>query len=120
MLRLTPVRGPRFRTNKWEHRADESSSSRKNSMANQCVYCNKRRIPTNMLVLGPDWIEFCEPCGVQNEASNRETGEVLTIKALFDRLVEERKTKPKEEVASSIEPGSLKDRFDQLFNQEEQ
>ena len=62
-------------------------------MANQCCYCNVRHIDTNMLVLGDNWIEFCEECGPLNTVTNRDTGETMTISAVFDRLNLEAETR---------------------------
>jgi len=58
-------------------------------MADHCGICDTRRPEggTNHLVLngGDLWIEFCAPCGEKTELTNPDTGEVITVKALFDR-----------------------------------
>jgi len=46
---------------------------------------------TNTLVLGSDWLEFCEPCGNKETLTNGETGEVKTLAEVFDLVREERK-----------------------------
>jgi translation initiation factor 2 beta subunit (eIF-2beta)/eIF-5 len=55
-------------------------------MANECCYCGERHIDTSMLILGENWIEFCEECGSKETVTNVETKETITIKQLFDRL----------------------------------
>jgi len=45
---------------------------------------------TNTLVLGGDWLEFCEPCGDKETLTNRETGEVKTVAEVFALVREER------------------------------
>ena len=56
-------------------------------MANQCCFCERRHIETDMLVLngGQTWIEFCPECGDKQTLTNAETGETITVKQLFDR-----------------------------------
>jgi hypothetical protein len=56
-------------------------------MANQCSFCERRHIETNMLVLngGEIWIEFCSDCGNEQKLTNAETGETVTVRELFDR-----------------------------------
>lgn len=39
-----------------------------------------------MLILGESWIEFCEECGLANTVTNKDTGEIISIAALFERL----------------------------------
>ena len=46
---------------------------------------------TNILVLGSDWLEFCEPCGNKETLTNGDTGEVKTLAEVFDLVREERK-----------------------------
>ena len=62
-------------------------------MADHCCICDTRRPEggTNHLVLngGELWIEFCGPCGETETLTNPDTGEVITVKALFDRPKEE-------------------------------
>ena len=55
-------------------------------MADQCSFCDKRRPAggTNMLVLGPHWIEFCQPCGEAEKLTNSVTGKVMTIREIFE------------------------------------
>jgi hypothetical protein len=45
---------------------------------------------TNILVLGSDWLEFCEPCGNKETLTNGDTGEVKTIAEVFALVREER------------------------------
>lgn len=58
-------------------------------MADHCQICDTRRPEggTNHLVLngGALWIEFCPPCGLTETLTNPETGEVITVQALFER-----------------------------------
>jgi hypothetical protein len=62
-------------------------------MADHCSFCDTRRPSggTNTLVLGGDWLEFCEPCGDKETLTNRETGEVKTLRSVLDLIREERK-----------------------------
>ena len=62
-------------------------------MADHCCFCDTRRPMggTNTLVLGSDWLEFCEPCGNKETLTNGETGEVKTLAEVFDLVREERK-----------------------------
>jgi hypothetical protein len=55
-------------------------------MADQCSFCDERRPAggTNMLILGPHWIEFCQPCGEVEELTNSVTGKVMTIREIFE------------------------------------
>jgi len=53
-------------------------------MSNKCGFC-ETKTETDMLVLGDQWLEFCSPCGEKETLTNRETGEVATIKAVFDK-----------------------------------
>jgi len=61
-------------------------------MPNRCTFCNTSRIPTNHLILGKDWIEFCESCGDSQMLSRIDEGnlETKTVKEVFDSLAEER------------------------------
>jgi hypothetical protein len=45
---------------------------------------------TNTLVLGSDWLEFCEPCGDKETLTNGETGEVKTLRYVFEMVKAER------------------------------
>ena len=58
-------------------------------MADHCGICDTRRPEggTNVLVLndGSFWLEFCEPCGKTETLTNQETGEEITVQALWDR-----------------------------------
>ena len=58
-------------------------------MANECSFCGQRHIETNMLVLGGDWLEFCQPCGERETVRNAETGEEIPVAALFRRIQRE-------------------------------
>jgi len=62
-------------------------------MADHCCFCDTRRPMggTNTLVLGSDWLEFCEPCGNKETLTNGDTGEVKTLAEVFDLVREERK-----------------------------
>ena len=52
-------------------------------MSDRCGFC-ETKTDTNMLVLGDQWLEFCSPCGETETLTNAETGEVASIKAVFD------------------------------------
>ena len=52
-------------------------------MSNRCTFC-ETETATDMLVLGSDWYEFCPPCGDWETLTNAETGEVATIRMVFD------------------------------------
>ena len=58
-------------------------------MANQCSFCEVRRIETNMMVLGSGdstlWVEFCAACGERNVLTN-EQGENWLVRELFDKI----------------------------------
>lgn len=62
-------------------------------MPNRCAFCEVTRPigGTNHLVLngGEIWIEFCPACGDKEELES-DTGEVITVSALFARLGEEK------------------------------
>ena len=62
-------------------------------MADHCCYCDVRRPEggTNHLVLngGKLWIEFCQECGETETLTNPDTGETITVQALFDRKDDE-------------------------------
>ena len=57
-------------------------------MADHCSFCDTRRPEggTNTLVLGDDWLEFCEPCGETETLTNGNTGEVKTLREVFDLI----------------------------------
>lgn len=65
-------------------------------MANHCGFCDTRRPTptesyphgTKMMVLGNDWMEFCESCGDSVMLTNGETGEEKTLAEVFDNLEE--------------------------------
>lgn len=61
-------------------------------MANYCSFCDTRRPEggTNTLVLGDDWLEFCEPCGEKETLTNRNTGEIKTLAEVFALTGDER------------------------------
>ena len=67
-------------------------------MANHCGFCDTRRPPategyeygTRMMVLGSDWVEFCQPCGKEVEVTNSETNETFTLHDLSESLKEKR------------------------------
>ena len=65
-------------------------------MANHCFFCDTRRPMggTNTLILGGDWLEFCEPCGDKETLTNRDTGEVKTVAEVFALVREEREEEP--------------------------
>ena len=60
-------------------------------MADHCVFCDTRRPQggTNTLILGSDWLEFCGPCGDSETLTNGKTGEVKTIREVYDLVKEE-------------------------------
>ncbi len=43
-----------------------------------------------MMVLGSDWVEFCQPCGKEVEVTNSETNETFTLHDLSESLKEKR------------------------------
>ena len=57
-------------------------------MADHCSFCDTRRPTggTKILVLngGEFWAEFCPACA-DSELTNGETGETVTVGALFER-----------------------------------
>ena len=55
-------------------------------MADHCTFCDTRRPSggTNHLILGDDWLEFCQPCGEKETLTNRDTGEVKSIVEVFE------------------------------------
>ena len=63
-------------------------------MTDHCSFCNTRRPEggTKTLVIGTDgdtqWLEFCGPCGESETLKNKDTGEEITVAALFDRSQE--------------------------------
>ena len=65
-------------------------------MADHCCFCDTRRPMggTNLLVLGDDWLEFCEPCGNKETLTNGERGDVKTLAEVFALLSEEREGEP--------------------------
>ena len=65
-------------------------------MADHCCFCDTRRPMggTNLLVLGDDWLEFCEPCGNKETLTNGEPGDVKTLAEVFALLSEEREGEP--------------------------
>ena len=56
-------------------------------MSNRCGFCDTKT-ETDMLVLGNQWLEFCSPCGETETLNNAETGEVASIKAVFDNIAD--------------------------------
>lgn len=54
-------------------------------MADHCTFCDTRRPAggTNHLILGDDWLEFCQPCGEKETLTNSDTGEVKSIVEVF-------------------------------------
>lgn len=58
-------------------------------MADHCGICDTRRPDggTKHLVLndGDLWIEFCASCGEETMLTNDETGETISVQALYDR-----------------------------------
>ncbi len=50
-------------------------------MSDYCNICDTRRPAggTQHLVLGDDWLEYCQSCGDTETLTNSETGEVKTI-----------------------------------------
>ena len=54
-------------------------------MADHCIVCDVRRPKggTNILILGEDWLEFCEPCGKKEKLLNQDTGEEKTLWEVF-------------------------------------
>jgi len=60
-------------------------------MPNKCTFCTIVK-PTNHLILGTTWYEFCEPCGDNQMLSRIDKGnlETKTVREVFDSLAEER------------------------------
>ena len=56
-------------------------------MSNLCGFCDTKT-ETDMLVLGDQWLEFCAPCGDTETLTHAVTGEVATIKAIFDNVAD--------------------------------
>ena len=56
-------------------------------MSDRCGFCNTKT-DTDMLVLGDQWLEFCSPCGDTETLNHAETGEVASIKAVFDNIAD--------------------------------
>jgi len=61
-------------------------------MSNKCTFCCVHR-PTDHLILGTRWFEFCADCG-KKETLQRVTEEgqieIKTIREVFDSLANER------------------------------
>lgn len=53
-------------------------------MAPYCCFCGCNKPTVGTLVLGDQWLEFCEPCGDRETLTNGETGEVKTVREVFD------------------------------------
>jgi hypothetical protein len=63
-----------------------------NNMPNRCTFCTIIR-PTNHLILGTTWLEFCERCG-EKETLQRQTDngiEIKSIREIFDITTDERR-----------------------------
>ena len=60
-------------------------------MPNKCTFCTIIK-PTNHLILGTTWYEFCEPCGNSQMLSRIDEGniETKTVREVFDSLAQER------------------------------
>ena len=60
-------------------------------MADHCSFCDTRRPSggTNTLILGGDWLEFCQPCGDKETLRNAHTGEVKTLREVLDLCIAE-------------------------------
>jgi len=61
-------------------------------MPNRCTFCTIIK-PTNHLILGTTWYEFCESCGEQNKLHRMtEDGslDVKSVREVFDSLAQER------------------------------
>ena len=58
-------------------------------MPNRCSFCDIKK-PTNHLILGKDWLEFCQPCGEKETLHRVGGGETKTVREVFDSLAEER------------------------------
>ena len=61
-------------------------------MPNRCTFCTIIR-PTNHLILGTIWLEFCERCG-EKETLQRQTDngiEIKSIREVFDITADERR-----------------------------
>jgi hypothetical protein len=60
-------------------------------MPNRCTFCTIYK-PTNHLILGTTWYEFCEHCG-EKETLQRVTEEgqieIKTVQQVFDSLANE-------------------------------
>ena len=56
-------------------------------MSNLCGFCDINT-ETVMLVLGDQWFEFCAPCGDTETLTHAETGEVATIKSIFNNVAD--------------------------------
>jgi len=66
-------------------------------MGNKCSFCKVKK-PTNHLIIthphiiGINWIEFCEPCGIKNTLQRQTDDgiEIKSIREVFDMPKEER------------------------------
>ncbi len=61
-------------------------------MPNRCTFCTIYK-PTNHLILGTTWYEFCERCG-EKETLQRQTDdgiEIKSIREVFDSLANEKR-----------------------------
>lgn len=70
-------------------------------MSDFCGFCETRRPVggTNMLIVGQgNWLEFCAPCGEKEILTNEETGEQITVRALFDRCSEGQGSLPEPDI----------------------
>ncbi len=60
-------------------------------MTDHCGFCDVRRPKggTNILIVNEGvWLEFCPPCGESEILTNKQTGEKITLLALFNRCSE--------------------------------
>ena len=65
-------------------------------MPNRCTFCSIIK-PTNHLILGTTWYEFCDRCG-NKETFQRQTDdgiEIKSIRELFDDAADERRGRRK-------------------------
>ena len=66
-------------------------------MPNRCTFCTIIK-PTNHLILGTTWLEFCERCG-EKETLQRQTDngiEIKSIREVFDMAADE--TRQREQI----------------------
>lgn len=52
-------------------------------MPNRCRFCEITHVETKVVIIGQDWVEFCDPCGDINLIHNTETKINYTLNEVF-------------------------------------